>query len=78
MKNTTPDEKDFTDIMDGQEVMQLFHVCSRTLQNWRNKGMIPYIKIGNRIHYYRSDIIEMIKKNTRRKGGDKGKNKSDD
>ena len=36
--------------------MQKLHISPRTLQTLRSNGTIPYIKIGHKIYYHRSDI----------------------
>ena len=38
----------------NREVCQLLHISSRTLQNWRDTGKIPFIRLKGKILY--SDI----------------------
>ncbi len=52
-------EKDFW--MDKREVLEKLHISSRTLQTWRSNGQIPYKKIGRKIYYWYSDLIELLK-----------------
>jgi hypothetical protein len=39
-------------------------VTPRTLENWRNKGLIPYVRIADRIFRYSlTDIAAALRKN---------------
>lgn len=49
--------------LDNQDVMQMLHVSSSTLQRWRDINQLPYSKIKGKIWYLESDIHEMISKN---------------
>jgi len=49
-------------LLDRQDLLQLFHISVRTLQNWRTKGILPYSKIRNKIYYRQSDVDEMLQK----------------
>lgn len=42
--------------LDGATVEDLLNISTRTLQYYRSMRMIPYLKIGNKIYYKRSDI----------------------
>lgn len=44
----------------NREVCQLLHISSRTLQNWRDTGKIPFIRLQGKILYKESDIIQLI------------------
>jgi len=48
------------DWFDNQAVMQILHISSRTLQNLRSSGKLPYSRIGNKIYYCRQDIIKIL------------------
>lgn len=55
-------EEDIIDnLLDGQDVMQKLHISPRTLQTLRSNGTIPYIKIGHKIYYHRSDIDRVLR-----------------
>ena len=45
----------------NREVCQLLHISSRTLQNWRDTGKIPFIRLQGKILYRESDIVKWIK-----------------
>ena len=62
MKEVRPcllNERYFT----GKQVMDLFHISRRALQNYRDKGIIPFVSIGGNILYSESKIREMLEKN---------------
>ena len=52
------------EILDNQDVMQMLNISSRTLQNYRDHGIITYSKLGGKIFYSRSNIEQLIEKNT--------------
>lgn len=45
---------------DNADMMQLFNVCSRTLQRWRDEGIIPFKRVGGRIYYLASKVDRMM------------------
>lgn len=44
----------------GEEVQKLLHLSKRTLQNYRDEGIMPYTKIGEKILYVGSDIAKIM------------------
>ncbi|NMA74555.1 MAG: helix-turn-helix domain-containing protein [Bacteroidales bacterium] len=63
LKNRTPHlngEKFLT----NRDVCRMLHVSTRTLQDWRNTGKIPFIQIRGKILYRQSEILEWLKKNS--------------
>lgn len=46
-----------------EQVMQHFHISRRALQNYRDKGIIPYTSIGGTILYPESKIREVLERN---------------
>lgn len=40
----------------NQEVCQLLRISSRTLQNWRDTGKIPFIRLKGKILYRESRV----------------------
>lgn len=40
----------------NREVCQLLRISSRTLQNWRDTGKIPFIRLKRKILYLESEI----------------------
>jgi hypothetical protein len=49
--------------LDNQEVSLLLHVSHRTLQRYRTEGLLPFIKLGQKIYYKTSDVREFVYKN---------------
>ncbi len=49
-----------------KEVAELIKVSRRTLQEYRNNGIIPYIQLGGKILYRESDIERMLRENHRK------------
>ncbi len=47
----------------GKEVCQKLYLAPRTLQDYRDKGIIPYIQIGGKILYKLSDIQRVLDEN---------------
>jgi len=48
------------DWFDNQDVMQILHISTRTLQKLRTNGTLPYSRIGKKIYYHRHDIIKIL------------------
>lgn len=44
------------DWLDGATVEDMLNISTRTLQYYRTNRMFPYLKMGNKIYYKRSDI----------------------
>jgi hypothetical protein len=53
---------------DNQYVSLAMHVHVRTLSRWRKDGYIQYVKIGRKIYYLESAVVEMKKKYTVKTG----------
>ena len=50
----------------GREVCERLFVSPRTLQDYRDKGIIPYTQIAGKILYRLSDINNLLQENYRR------------
>jgi hypothetical protein len=46
--------------LDTKQVAQLIGVTTRTIQNYRDSGMIPYTQIGRVIRYRALDIQDFL------------------
>lgn len=60
LKNRTPHlngEKFLT----NSDVCQMLHVSKRTLQDWRDKEIIPFIQIKGKILYRELEISKILK-----------------
>jgi len=47
---------------DKADLLMLLHISSRTLQNWRSKGIIPFTRIKGKIYYKETDVYELLEK----------------
>ena len=54
----------------GEEVMELFSLCPRTLQNYRDRRVLPFTTTGrqkgSKILYPRSEIEKILDRNYRK------------
>ena len=60
------DTKKRVDIKDYAEVADIFKVSWRTLQEYRNDGILPYIEMKGKCVYKESNIEKVLKRNYRR------------
>jgi len=49
--------------LSNNEVSKLLNLSTRTLQDWRNNGVISYIQISGKILYRQSDILKLLEDN---------------
>lgn len=47
----------------NKDVCRLLRISLRTLQNYRDKGLIPYSQVGHKCYYKIKDVEEFIEKN---------------
>ena len=60
-KSSLDGESFYTD----EELSQRLKISRRSLQEYRNQGRIPYIKLGGKILYRSSDIERMLEEGYR-------------
>lgn len=60
------DEKRLKKWLDKSEVCDILNVSMRTLQNYRDTGMIGFSKVGHKIFYRPQDVEALILKLKRR------------
>jgi ABC-type polysaccharide/polyol phosphate transport system ATPase subunit len=48
---------------DNQQFMKLMNISKRTAQEWRNKKIIEFSQVGNKIYYRLSDIQKLLNDN---------------
>jgi predicted site-specific integrase-resolvase len=51
-------------IYNTKDLSLMLQVSTRTIQRWRDAGVIRYSSIGSKFYYLHSDVMEMIKTNT--------------
>ncbi len=49
--------------LSGEEVCRLLHISKRTLQQYRDDNILPFIQIGGKIIYKESDIMMVLERN---------------
>ncbi len=49
--------------LSGEEVCKLLHISKRTLQQYRDDNILPYVQIGGKIIFRQSDILELLERN---------------
>ena len=60
-KSSLDGESFYTD----EELSQRLKISRRSLQDYRNQGRIPYIKLGGKILYRSSDVERMLEEGYR-------------
>jgi len=48
--------------LDGEEVIKKLHISKRTLQTYRDEGIIPFSQFRDKIYYKASDIQKHLEK----------------
>lgn len=61
-KNRTP-HLNGENFLSNRDICQMLHISSRTLQDWRNTGVIPFIQIRGKILYRQSDVLKLVERN---------------
>jgi excisionase family DNA binding protein len=46
--------------LSGEQVCEMLHISKRTLQQYRDDGLIPFIKLERKILFRESDIIKVL------------------
>src|SRR5690606_2309371 len=49
--------------LSGDDVCKLLHISKRTLQQYRDDNILPYIQIGGKIIYKETDLLEILEQN---------------
>jgi hypothetical protein len=56
-------EEDFSaSYIESKKIPKLLGICSKTWQNYRDKGIIPFIQFGTKIWVKRADIESFLNK----------------
>ena len=63
LKNRTP-HLNGEKFLSNRDVCQMLHISSRTLQDWRDTGKTPFIKIKGKILYKQSEVLKWLGNNT--------------
>lgn len=57
--------------LSGSDICKLLHISKRTLQQYRDDKILPYIQIGGKIIYKETDILTVLEQNYIIKKGSK-------
>ncbi|MBF6652913.1 DNA-binding protein [Flavobacterium columnare] len=49
--------------LSGEDVCSLLHISKRTLQQYRDDNVLPFIQIGGKIIYKETDIMTALEQN---------------
>lgn len=49
--------------LSGEDVCRLLHISKRTLQQYRDDNILPFIQIGGKIIYKESEILTVLEQN---------------
>lgn len=51
-------------VLDGPAVMRMLNICPRTLQNYRDSGVLGFYRVSRKKIYYKyADVITLLEKN---------------
>ncbi|MGY2132351.1 helix-turn-helix domain-containing protein [Hymenobacter sp. HD11105] len=53
-------KKDALEWLDSNKALALLNVSKRTLQAWRDSGLLGFSQIGNKIYYSREEINRFL------------------
>jgi excisionase family DNA binding protein len=62
LKNRTP-HLNGEKFLSNRDVCRMLHISSRTLQDWRDTGKIPFIQIKGNILYKQSEVLKWLEQN---------------
>lgn len=60
---------DYTPLFNGEryltdhQLSEKLNISNRTLQTYRNKGLLPYILLSGKFLYKKSDVEKLLEKN---------------
>lgn len=49
-----------TGFVNERALLSQLPVCRRTLKNWRDEGLIPFVKIGARVLYHPQSVTSAL------------------
>jgi hypothetical protein len=60
------------ELWDSSDIVNNWHVSTRTLADWRKKNLIAYVQINKKIYYPKKFREDFLKDNSNMKGGSIG------
>lgn len=67
------DKQKYEGLINTEEACEVLKVTKVTLLNWREKGWIPFYKMGSRIYFKKSELLAALENVPNRKGRRKSK-----
>ena len=52
-------------MVDKAEIAKMLGMTIRTVDNWMDRGLIPYFKIGRSVRFRKNDVIQHLNRCTR-------------
>ena len=62
-----------TDWLHNGDVCRLLNISKRTLQHYRDTGVLPFAQIGHKCYYKREDVEQLLQTKTEKSKKDKTK-----
>jgi hypothetical protein len=59
LKNQSP-HLNVEKFLTNKDICRMLHVSSRTLQEWRDTGIVPFIQIKGKILYQQSEMLKVL------------------
>ena len=63
-----------TDWLPNGDVCKLLNISKRTLQHYRDTGVLPFSQIGHKCYYKREDVGRLLETKSVKSNTDKSKN----
>ena len=63
-----------TDWLHNGDVCRLLNISKRTLQHYRDTGVLPFSQIGHKCYYRREDVERLLQTKSEKPKTDKSKN----
>lgn len=48
------------ELLTRKDVMKMLQISHATLYNYQRKGILPFLKVGNRVYFRKEDIFDNI------------------
>jgi hypothetical protein len=62
VKNLCGNERNIEQWLNNREACELLQISLRTLQSYRDNGILPYSQIGHKCYYRIADLEQIINK----------------
>lgn len=55
----SPHEPEEEELLTVNQIAQFFQVSTTTIHNWKNTGVLPFVKIKSRIRFRKSEALSL-------------------